>query len=159
MRFLLVIWCNIFLLQPLVNSYVLCRLLCAFLNSCRLHTIGGTAVGSHQCLFVQNCTFAVKSRDCQSWQLQLSGCEFGDFDARHTIVARNRHFPCLYLQCLSLGNHGKGRDLLHAACNLKFSSSFRLESNLATMKAYKRHLHIEQVTLTSLSRFLKCHAL
>ena len=82
-RFLLVIWCNIFLLQPLVDSCVLCRLLCAFLNSCRLHTIGGTAVGSCQRLFVQNCTFAAKSRDCQSWQLQFSGREFGDFDARH----------------------------------------------------------------------------
>ena len=68
-------WCNIFAFQPLIDRCMLWKLLCAFLNSCRLHTIGGTAVGSCQCLFVQNCTFAAKSRDCHSWQfIMISIC-------------------------------------------------------------------------------------
>ena len=44
---------------------------------CRLQSIGGTAVGSCQCVSVQNSNSQRATRDCQSGQLQIvdAGCD------------------------------------------------------------------------------------
>ena len=112
MRFLLVIQCNLFLLQPLVDSCVLCRLLSANLVSCRLQTIGGTAVGSCQCFVVQNCTSqrkyarpsvsaaAVVGASLATSMLATCGCVERTARGQHTNAKQER---------ITLQSDGQGR--------------------------------------------------